>query len=123
MFAREIPNPLDGRSPEFPSTEIIKQPVYGDLNHDGRTDAAVLLLQHTGGSGSFIYLAAAVDDVSAIESFFLGDRIRVRSMAIKNGVVTVDYLEHSAKQPMASPPTVEVSRSFKLMDGSLIALP
>jgi len=104
-------------------TEIIRQPVYGDLNHDGRNDAAVLLLQHTGGSGSFVYLAAAIDGVSAIESYFLGDRIMVRSLQIKNHVITVDYLKHSTKQPMASPPAVEVSRSFKLLDGKLITLP
>lgn len=42
------------------TTEIYGQPVCGDLNGDGRDDAALVLVQESGGSGSFYYVAAAI---------------------------------------------------------------
>lgn len=93
-------------------TRATGDPAYGDLDGDGVTDAAVLLVQTTGGSGTFYYVAAALNRAGRYEgttAVFLGDRIAVESLQIGHGVVIVDYRDRRADEPMAMPPTLERS--------------
>ena len=43
------------------TTAVLGSPAVGDLNDDGRPDAALILFQNTGGTGTFIYASAAIN--------------------------------------------------------------
>ena len=96
----------------------------GDLNTDAADDAAVVLWMNTGGSGTFIYLAAMVD-VGGIpvqaDIGMLGDRAQVEQMAIDSGVITVDILTHGPDDPMCCP-SQRVTQTYQLQDGKLLQL-
>ena len=100
-------------------TEVIHRPVYADLTGDGKNEAVSVVMQHTGGSGTFYYLVAADSD-SLIESYFLGDRINIVSLKVLKDAITVQYLDRSATQPMAMKPSVRSSKDFKLIDNRLV---
>ena len=101
-------------------TEVIHRPVFADLDGEKSKESVSILMQHTGGTGSFYYLAAAVEGGSVIESYFLGDRIRITSVKIVEKLIIVEYLERSINQPMASRPTVKVSKKFKLDEEKIV---
>lgn len=97
-----------------------------DLNSDGWLDAAFLLQQDSGGSGTFYYVAAALhtaDGCQGTNALFLGDRIAPQSTTLDPGnasQVVVSYADRKAGEPMSSAPTLAVSRAFKLDNGSLV---
>jgi hypothetical protein len=114
--------------------KVFGEPVRGDLDGDGVADAAVLLVQTTGGSGTFYYVAAAFNRGGMFygtQAVFIGDRILPRQLTIRYGVVIVDYADRLPDQSMATPPSVEVSKylvsraerldEIFLEDGELIA--
>ena len=100
-------------------SEIIRRPVYADLTGDGIKEAVSIVMQHTGGTGTFYYLVAAVSD-QLVESYFLGDRINIVSLKVLKDTITVLYLDRSGTQPMAMKPSVRSSKDFKLIDNRLV---
>jgi len=100
-------------------TEVIRRPVHVDLDGDGENEAVVLLMQHTGGSGTFYYLAAA-SKAAVIDAIYLGDRIKTRPLQTAGDVVIVNYIEREASQPMSSSPRLEKRRNFRLSDNALV---
>jgi hypothetical protein len=100
-------------------TELVYPPVYADLTGNGGREAVSVLLQHTGGSGTFYYLAIADDD-TPVASYFLGDRIKIMSVKIVNDVITVEYLRRADSQPMAARPTIRARMEFKLVGKVLV---
>ena len=100
-------------------TEVIRRPVYVDLNGDGHKEAVVLLMQHTGGSGTFYYLAAASQQ-AVIDAVYLGDRIKTRPLETAGDMVVVNYLDREISQPMSSSPLVEKRASFRVSDNALV---
>ncbi|MDR3582228.1 MAG: hypothetical protein P4L67_03065 [Candidatus Pacebacteria bacterium] len=114
-------------SAEKISTKIFGQPVIGDINGDGRNDAAVIVTQSGGGSGTFYYAAAALDagngTASGTNAIFLGDRIAPDTMQIANGVVTVNYADRTASEPMSAAPSVGVSKYLVAAGGTLYDVP
>jgi len=102
-------------------TRVIHKPVYVDLDGDNVREAVSILMQQTGGTGSFYYLAVADGGDKIIESYFLGDRIKIISVQVVNNIIIVEYLERAVAQSMASKPTVKVSKKFKL-DGEKIVI-
>jgi hypothetical protein len=96
-------------------TAIFGQPVSGDLNGDGSQDAAMLLVQNTGGSGTFYYVAAAIVTVNGTQgtnAIFLGDRIAPQNIAIQNGEIVVNYADRKANQSFAVAPSVGITKYF-----------
>jgi len=106
-----------------PQVTLLAEPIaYGDLNGDGRTDAAVILASDTGGSGTFVFLAAVESQDGApvnVATLPLGDREQVKSMVIDNGRLVVTMLSHAESDP-ACCPTLEATRIFQLLDGEWI---
>lgn len=105
-------------------TQVWEQPVIGDLNADGKEDAAVGLINSPGGSGTFYYLAAAIKNADTknyqgTNAVLLGDRIQLSKISIENGIITVAYNARKPGEAMTAAPTVSVSKKFKVENGSL----
>lgn len=97
----------------------------GDLNADGKADAAFLLTHSSGGSGSFYYVVAALQTdggYAGTNGIYLGDRIATQDTRIENGVIVVNYAERKPEEPFAAAPTVPVTRSFQVVDGKLVEM-
>ena len=97
----------------------------GDLDGDGNPDAAVLIFSNSGGSGTFVDLAAVLqspDGPRHAASALLGDRVKVQSIDIENGIISVRMLTHGADDPMCCP-TLEVTRQYQLQPGGLVLIP
>lgn len=97
-----------------------------DLNSDGLMDAGFLLTQDGGGSGTFFYVATAINNAGSTQgtnAILLGDRIAPQSTNVDpNNPVQfiVNYAERKASEPMSAQPSVAVSRTFKLDNGTLV---
>jgi hypothetical protein len=68
--------------------------------------AAVVLSTTTGGSGTFVDLAVVPfegDTPGRAVVTFLGDRVKVESLKLRDGQVTVDLLAHGSEDPMCCP--------------------
>ena len=104
---------------------LVPQPLaFGDLNGDGVDDAAVLLATNAGGSGTFIFLNAMLNDKGAARfasSISLGDRVQPKTISISGGVITVDEIRHAPSDPMCCP-TQQATLKFKLVDGKLVEI-
>ncbi len=111
-----------------PTVTLIPEPVgYGDLNGDGQAEAAVLLAENSGGSGTFVYLAAvAAQDgtpqnmaTQNVATTLLGDRVQVKSLTIEDGQIVVKEVTHGPDDPMCCP-SQEVVKTFELQGDQLV---
>ncbi len=94
----------------------------GDLNGDGWDDAAVILVVQSGGSGTFYYLCAVINEEGSlvnVATLFLGDRIQIRDLHIRSGQIEIDMLVQGPKDPMVKP-TRETHRTYYLAGKRLI---
>jgi len=97
-----------------------------DLNADGLEDAAFLLMQDSGGSGTFFYAVAALrtpDGYLGTNAIFLGDRIAPQATMIdpdNPSQFIVSYGDRGADEPMSSEPTLMVSKVFKIEGDALV---
>jgi heat shock protein HslJ len=102
-------NNSEGGSASSESLQLFGEPVYGDLNGDGKNDAAVLLVYNPGGSGTFYYAALILSKVasySVTNSLFLGDRVAPQTVNIIDGRAVYNYAERKAGEPMTTQPSV-----------------
>ena len=98
-------------------TSVFGVPVLGDLNGDGEQDAALMLVQSSGGSGTFYYVAAAVsqeDKTVGTNAILLGDRVAPQNIEIKNGQIIANYAEREPGQPMTARVSLGVSKYINL---------
>ena len=128
-------NPAGPGSASMVTTRLFGTPTIGDLNNDGRSDAAVLLVRDSGGSGMFYYAAAVIAGAPAADAglrplpaqgtnaIFLGDRIAPQSVEIKNGVMIVNYADRAPGQPMSAAPSVGKTAYFVTDGTSLYEAP
>ncbi len=93
----------------------------GDLNGDGLADAATLLVENSGGSGAFIYLAAllnSADGPTNAATVLVGDRGNPDSLTIVDGTIVLSLLTHGENDPMCCP-SQPVTQTYALQDGAL----
>jgi hypothetical protein len=106
-------------------TRIIDDKIaLGDLNGDGKKEAAVIVSINGGGSGSFRELAIMKNENGIpvySTSTILGDRVTVNSLTIDSGIIIIDMVVHGPNDPMCCPTLNEVVR-YKLSDGQLIEI-
>ncbi len=105
-------------------TVLLQSSAFGDLDGDGVSDGAAVVAVQRGGSGSYYYLAALLDRDGIPQqagAVLLGDRVQVQSVTIEEGLIEVKMKTHAAGDPMCCP-TVEVTRSYRLSDGTLAAV-
>jgi hypothetical protein len=113
-------------SAEMVTTKIFGEPVSGDINGDGKNDAAIFLVQDGAGSGTFYYAAAAFNTSTGTigtNAIFLGDRIAPDTLQIANGIMTVNYADRKASDPMSASPSVGVSKYLVLASSTLYDTP
>lgn len=106
-------------------THVFGKPALGDLNGDVDQDAALILVHDPGGSGTFYYVAAAVNvngRYRGTRSVLIGDRITVRELAVRNGVIVVNYVDRRPEEPMATSPSVNKSKRLILKDDELMEI-
>ncbi|MET0985688.1 MAG: hypothetical protein ABW034_09810 [Steroidobacteraceae bacterium] len=88
----------------------------GDLNGDGRSDAAVILESDSGGSGSFMDLAAVLnkpDGPEPVAVTDLGDRTEIRRLTFEDGKVRIELIGHGPDDPVCCPTQVQ-HREYRL---------
>lgn len=95
----------------------------GDLNGDGMPDAAFLITQETGGSGTFFYAVGAIQNAAGryhgTDAVLIGDRIAPQSMEIRDGLLVVNYADRAWGEPMSARPSVGQTLYLKLDPQSL----
>jgi membrane-bound inhibitor of C-type lysozyme len=103
-------------------TQYFGNEVYGDFNGDGLEDVAFLLTQNSGGSGTFYYIAVALNTEQGYQgtnAILLGDRIAPQGTEFKNGMIVVNYADRKLGEPFSTNPSIGVSKNFKIIDGEL----
>ncbi len=84
-------------------------PKIGDLDGDGDADAALYLVRDGGGSGSFYYVAFAMNDDGSYRgtnAMFLGDRIAPQTLEIRDANAIANFAERKDGESFATPPSV-----------------
>lgn len=106
-------------------TRYFGNEVYGDFNSDGLSDAAFLVTQETGGSGTFFYLVAALktaDGYQGANAVLLGDRIAPQTTEIDetdSSLIVVNYADRKPAESFDIQPSQGVSRTFRVENGVL----
>ncbi len=103
-------------------TAVFGEPVAGDLEGDGDEDAVLFLVHDPGGSGTFYYVVASINEdgrYHGTDAVFLGDRISPKRIGIRNGVVVVEYTDRPPDETMAVQPSVDKTKFLTLRDGRL----
>jgi hypothetical protein len=101
---------------------VFGRPLFGDLDHDGDEDAVVVIVYDSGGSGTFYYIAAAINHNGGYKGtagYLLGDRIIAQFVKFDDGLVQAHYLDRRPSEPMSAPPTVRMEIQLRLIDGKL----
>ena len=101
---------------------VFGRPLFGDLDHDGDEDAVVVIVYDPGGSGTFYYIAAAINQNGGYKGtagYLLGDRIIAQYVKFDDGLVQAHYLDRWPDKPMSAPPTVRMEIQLRLIDGKL----
>ena len=126
------PSALDARSPDIGyqidgervrlsaqgPTRYFGNELRKDLDGDGREDVAFVVTRSPGGSGTFYYLAAALDTGGGFvgsDGVLLGDRVAPQTTTSGPGrSVVVTYAERRSDEPMTATPSVGRSRRLLL---------
>ena len=86
--------------------------------------AAVVLVANPGGSGTFSELALVIQKggpPSNIGTFLLGDRVRINSVTIEDGLIQVDMYTQGPQDPMCCP-NQHVINTYSLNVNELIMI-
>ena len=92
------------------TVRIVGEPVMGDINSDGKDDAALLIRNDPGGSGTFYYAVVAVNDGGswwATNTVPLGDRITPQQVTFSGAEFHYRFLDRKPGEPMVAVPSVE----------------
>lgn len=104
----EVPAAAD--SATVNTLRVVGDPVGGDVTDDGKPEAALLLSNEPGGSGTFYYAVLAVNEDGAwhaTNALPLGDRIKPEDVEFTGGRFVYRFLVRAAGEPMAGSPKVE----------------
>ncbi len=104
-------------------TQYFGNNATGDLNGDGVPDAAFILTQSGGGSGTFYYVAAAIKTVDGgyegTTAYLLGDRIAPQTTQIQNGEIVANYADRNPGEPMTARPSAGKTK-YLVLDGTTL---
>lgn len=104
------------------SVSIFGGTTTGDVNNDGINDAVFFLSQTSEGSGTFYYVAAALNTANGTlgtNAVLLGDRVAPQNITITNGTITAAYADRKEGEPMTTPPSIGKSISLVVQNAIL----
>ena len=110
-----------GSATETVVTLLTDHMAFGQLS-DGQEAAAVILITNPGGSGTFRDLAVVAQQggkPANIAVSFLGDRVKVNSLAIEGGEIVVDMVTQGPDDPFCCP-TQQVVQKYALQESELV---
>lgn len=106
-------------------TRYFGNEAFGDFNSDGLSDVAFLFSQNSGGSGTFYYIAVALnggDKCIGTNAIFFGDRIAPQTTEFRDGEIILNYADRKIDEPMVTHPSIGVSKYFKVNENKLIEI-
>jgi hypothetical protein len=109
---------------DFAYIAIGDQMAFGDLNGDGVDDAAVILQQNYGGTGTWVSVAAVLDQGGMpvhVSSALIDDRAIVSKVEISQAEIQVDATVHFVNDAMCCPSLV-APRSYRLVNNQLVMM-
>lgn len=92
------------------------------LGRNGERFTAVVVVEESGGSGTFVSVGIVSSEDSGKKGSnleTLGDRIAVTRLSYQDAVLTVDYLDRGDDQPMSAKPTVPRKARYSVRNGML----
>ncbi len=114
-----------GKDDEGSTFVLLKDFATGDLDGDRRPEAAAILMESSGGTGSFYYLFVFVNKdgtlVQVEQPEWLGDRSIIKRIRITRGMVGVRFVTHKPQDP-ACCPTMEVENRYRLVKDKLVPI-
>lgn len=116
--------PFDEGGSSRPTVEYWGE-VFGDLDGDGLEDAAVFLVENSGGTGSFVYVSAQLNqngqpvDAGTVS---IEDRIQVKSAAIENGQIKLEITTEGPGDA-ACCKSHKTNKTYALQNGQLAEIP
>jgi hypothetical protein len=111
----------DGSGASAFSVQMLGVYAFGDLNGDGKADAAIILSENGGGSGEFESVVAVINQGGKphqVSQAHLGDRVQIKSADISSGVIHLDMLVQGPNDPMCCP-SLPQKQNFWLIDNKL----
>jgi hypothetical protein len=111
-----------GRSKNGDETIAVDKIALGDLNNDGTIDAAAIYYTNDGGTGYFENVTAFINKggrLMAVDNKVLGDRVGIRNLRIKDGVIIADVISHGPNDGAAFP-TVNKTAKYRLKGTKLL---
>jgi hypothetical protein len=118
---REPAAPGSAASTEVTLTDAL---AVGDLTGNGMPGAVVVLATETGGSGVFMDLAAVAlraGSPANVATASLGDRVKINSLSLQDGTISVDMITQGPADPMCCP-TQRVVEEYRLQGDELVKL-
>lgn len=112
----------DGQWKKGCETIAVDKIALGDLNNDGTIDAAAIYYTNGGGTGYFENVTAFVNKggrLMAVDNKVLGDRVGIRNLRIKDGVIIADVISHGPNDGAAFP-TVNKTAKYRLKGTKLL---
>jgi hypothetical protein len=114
-------DPVDGSRFTLHPTHAV-----GDFDGDGNPDAVAILVEASGGTGSFYYMFALTNrdgvPVQLGEPEWLGDRTVIQRLSIdRKGIISIRYVTHGDDDP-ACCPTLKIEDRYRVEKGKLIGI-
>ena len=114
--------PFEPEGAARPSLRLLDgPPATGDLDGDGTREAVVLLSESSGGSGSYLYVAAVGrrnGSLLNLGTSLIGDRVQVRSIRVAEGQIELDVVQQGPEDA-ACCPTQKATRTWELRPDGL----
>ena len=105
-------------------TQYFGNDAKGDLNGDGVPDIAFILTQNGGGTGTFFYIVAAIQNSAGrfigTNGILIGDRIAPQTTEIRDGLLIVNYADRGPEEPFSAQLTIGVSLRLKVEGERLV---
>ena len=113
----------DTASTDYAQINLLEPMAFGDMNGDGAVDAAALVAENYGGSGTFVSLVVFLNEngkPSQAAITPVDDRPMIKSVSIEAGMLALEAIIHGIDDPMCCP-ALQTSRHYQL-DGSELVL-
>lgn len=102
---------------------LLKLHAIGDLDGDKVLDAAAMIVESAGGTGSFYYLFVLLNKGGKLVQIehpeWLGDRSVIQRVTINRGVLAVRFITHKDTDA-ACCPTRQVENKYRVVNGKLV---